>query len=78
MERAFDHIRQSANRPVVVSHGTAIRIGATVLLELPMTASRHSPSAMRRSNIFVASRERMILELWNDTSPHARSDEAEG
>ena len=69
MRRAFEIIAQSSNseslRAVVVTHGTAIRIGATALLELPIMASRHFAQDNAAINIFVRRGERFVLKLWN-------------
>ena len=65
--RAFAAASGSA-RPVIVTHGTAIRIGATVLLNAPMSISRHLAQDNASINHFIRRGERMILKLWNDTS----------
>jgi len=68
MKRAFAAVRASkAVRPVVVSHGTAIRIGATALLEAPLEMSRHLAQDNAALNIFLWRGERCVLKLWNDT-----------
>lgn len=53
---------------VAVSHGTAIRIAATALLELPIGAARHFAQDNASVNIFIRRGERFVLKLWNDTS----------
>lgn len=69
---AFAKIEASANgtalRPVVVTHGTAIRVGATALLELPVYASRNLAQDNAAINLFVRRGERWVLKRWNDTS----------
>jgi len=65
--RAFAAAAGSA-RPVIVTHGTAIRIGATILLDAPMVLSRHLAQDNASINLFVRRGERMVLKLWNDTS----------
>ena len=55
-------------RPIVVSHGTAIRITATALLELPLSAARHVAQDNAALNIFVWRGDRWVLKLWNDTT----------
>jgi broad specificity phosphatase PhoE len=67
MLRAFAAAAGSA-RPLIVTHGTAIRIGATILLDAPMAISRHLAQDNAALNTFVRRGERMILKLWNDTS----------
>ncbi len=63
-----------AKRPLVVAHGTAIRVGATVLMELPVMASRHFAQDNAALNIFERRGARMVLKLWNDTT-HVINDE---
>ncbi len=66
MERAFAVTAGSA-RPVIVTHGTAIRIGATVLLGAPILVARHLAQDNASLSVFVRRGERMVLKLWNDT-----------
>lgn len=66
LERAFASI--GAERAVVVAHGTAIRIGATALLALPlMSASRFSQDNAA-FNLFVQREPHWVLKTWNDTT----------
>lgn len=58
----------SGRRVVAVSHGTAIRIAATALLQLPIGAARHFAQDNASVNIFVRRGDRLVLKLWNDTS----------
>jgi len=67
MARAFAAVRDTT-RPVVVAHGTAIRIAATVLIDIPVVAARHFAQQNAALNIFDRRGERMVLKLWNDTS----------
>jgi len=62
--------RENGNRsvPVIVSHGTAIRIAATALLGLSLDAARNFAQDNAAINIFVRRGERWILTLWNDTT----------
>lgn len=53
---------------VAVSHGTAIRIAATALLQLPIGAARHLAQDNASVNVFVRRGDRFVLKLWNDTS----------
>jgi broad specificity phosphatase PhoE len=53
---------------VAVSHGTAIRIAATALLEIPIGAARHFAQDNASVSIFIRRGERFVLKLWNDTS----------
>jgi len=66
MERAFAAIDSA--RAVVVAHGTAIRIGATILLSAPVETSRHLAQDNAALNVFVRRGERWVLKLWNDTT----------
>ena len=58
----------TALRPVVVTHGTAIRVGATALLDLPVGASRHLAQDNAALNLFVRRGDGYVLKRWNDTS----------
>ncbi len=55
-------------RVVVVTHGTAIRISATALLQLPVTAARAFAQDNASINVFIRRGERFVLKVWNDTS----------
>ncbi len=72
MQSAFARIAESANgqplRVVAVSHGTAIRLGATVLLNAPVTTSRHLAQDNAAINIFDRRGDRFVMRLWNDTT----------
>jgi broad specificity phosphatase PhoE len=58
----------AAKRPVVVTHGTAIRIGATALMDLPLSAARNFAQDNAALNVFLRRGERWVLKLWNDTT----------
>lgn len=66
MARAFEQIE--GKRVVVVTHGTAIRIGTTILLKAPIAVSRHLSIDNAALSIFIRRGDRMVLKLWNDTS----------
>ena len=69
MQRAFDEIeRGGATSAIVVTHGTAIRIGATILLGAPVTTARHLAQDNASLNLFVRRGERLVLKVWNDTT----------
>lgn len=70
MRRAFAIITGAprATRAVIVTHGTAIRIGATALLDAPIAISRHLAQDNAAINIFLRRGERFVLKLWNDTT----------
>jgi len=55
-----------AKRPVVVTHGTAIRIGVTVLLDLPVMASRRFAQDNAAMNVFLWRGDRWVMKSWND------------
>jgi broad specificity phosphatase PhoE len=69
---AIQKIEASANgtalRPVLVTHGTAIRVGTTALLELPVAASRHFAQDNAAVNVFVRRGGQYVLTKWNDNS----------
>ena len=58
-------------RPVVVSHGTAIRIVATAILELPHSAARHLAQDNAALNLFLWRTDRWVLKVWNDTTHYS-------
>jgi broad specificity phosphatase PhoE len=72
MQRAIAAIEESANgapaRVVVVTHGTAIRVGATIFLSAPVMSSRHLAQDNAALNLFVRRGDRWVLKLWNDTT----------
>lgn len=69
MQRAFDAIERSgAANAIVVTHGTAIRIAATILLGAPVTTARHLAQDNASLNLFVRRGERLVLKVWNDTT----------
>lgn len=53
---------------VVVSHGTAIRIAATELLQLPLAAARSFAQDNTALNIFDWRVDRYVLKTWNDST----------
>lgn len=66
LERALTTL--DSPRPVVVSHGTAIRVAITLLLDLPVMASRHFAQDNAALNVFVRRGERWVLKTWNDAT----------
>lgn len=65
LERALASV--DSERPVVVAHGTAIRIAATALLGLPvMTAARFAQDNAAM-NVFVRRNDQWVLKVWNQT-----------
>lgn len=67
MEKAFEAVA-AAERPVLVTHGTAIRIGTTALLNVPVMTSRNFAQDNAAINLFIWRFDRWVLKLWNDTS----------
>jgi broad specificity phosphatase PhoE len=57
-----------AKCPIVVAHGTAIRIAATALLDLPLSASRSFAQDNTAVNVFLRRGGRWVMKLWNDTT----------
>lgn len=66
LERAFASI--DSERPVVVTHGTAIRISATVLMNMPALTSRHFAQDNAAMNVFVWRNDHWVLKVWNDAT----------
>lgn len=61
-------IRQiNSERPIVVTHGTAIRIAATALLELPTMTARYFAQDNAALNVFVWRTNHWVLKVWNQT-----------
>lgn len=65
-ERAMESI--DSERPIVVTHGTAIRIGATALLNVPVMTSRHFAQDNAALNLFIWRGDRWVMKHWNDTT----------
>jgi broad specificity phosphatase PhoE len=63
--RAFRQI--NSERPVVVTHGTAIRIAATALLDVPTMTARHFAQDNAALNVFVWRGDHWVLKAWNQT-----------
>ena len=70
--RAFGAIE--GRKVVVVTHGTAIRIAATALLDAPIGLSRRLAVDNAGVSTFVRRGGRLVLKMWNDTS-HCHNDE---
>ncbi len=66
MIRAFETV--NSERAVVVAHGTAIRIGATALLNLPLMSAMRFAQDNAGLNLFVQRGEHWLLKVWNDTT----------
>ena len=66
MQRVFETV--NAERAVVVSHGTAIRIGATALLDLPLMSAMRFAQDNTGLNWFVRRGEQWFLKVWNDAT----------
>ena len=68
MQAAFGIVGERAKRPIVVTHGTAIRIGVTALIETPVMTSRHFAQDNAALNLFIRRGERWVMKQWNDTT----------
>ena len=72
MESAFATIEAASGgerqRVVIVTHGTAIRVGATALLAAPLPTARHLAQDNASFNVFFRRGERFVLKVWNDTT----------
>jgi broad specificity phosphatase PhoE len=66
LERAF--AMMTTARPVVITHGTAIRISITALLDLPVMAARHFAQDNAAINTFFRRGDRWVLKAWNDST----------
>lgn len=70
MLRVFETIHSetvNSERAVVVAHGTAIRIGATALLNLPLMSAMRFAQDNAAMNVFVSRGEHWLLKVWNHT-----------
>ena len=75
MTRAIEQMRISgAERPVAITHGTAIRIGATGLLNAPLSMAYQLAQDNASINIFLWRAKRCVLKVWNYTT-HCASPE---
>ncbi|MEO6487864.1 MAG: histidine phosphatase family protein [Thermoanaerobaculia bacterium] len=72
MKRAFAVV-SAAKRPVVVAHATAIRIGATALLNAPISMAYNLAQDNASINVFIWRADRCVLKVWNDTT-HCTSE----
>lgn len=54
--------------PILVTHGTAIRVAVTALLDLPLAAARNFAQDNAAVNVFVRRFDHWVLKLWNDTT----------
>lgn len=69
VERAFGLMSAAGTaRPVAITHGTAIRISITALLELPTMAARYFAQDNAAINTFFRRSDRWVLKVWNDTT----------
>lgn len=66
IERALGQI--NSERPVVVTHGTAIRIAVTALLAVPVLTALQFAQDNAALNMFVWRGDRWVLKTWNDSS----------
>lgn len=72
MKKAMKEIEASLNgrpqRVAIVSHGTAIRVFATALLDLPLESARRLAQDNAAVNVFEWRSDRWVLKRWNDTT----------
>lgn len=66
IERALGRI--NSERPVVVTHGTAIRIAVTALLDVPVLTAFQFAQDNAALNVFVWRSDRWVLKIWNDST----------
>lgn len=66
LEAAFAEVE--GERPVLVTHGTAIRIAATALLDVPVMTARHFAQDNAAINMFVWRADRWVMKVWNDAT----------
>ena len=66
LQLAFAQV--NSERSVVVAHGTAIRIAAMTLLDLPLMGANRLAQDNAGLNLFVQRAERWVLKTWNDTT----------
>lgn len=55
-----------AKRPVVITHGAAIRIAATALLGLPLSSAMNFAQDNASINVFIRRGGRWVVKVWND------------
>jgi broad specificity phosphatase PhoE len=70
LERAFEQVNReqvNSERAVVVAHGTAIRIAAMALLQLPLMGALRLAQDNAAMNVFVRRNDHWILKVWNHT-----------
>lgn len=72
MSRALETIQErengSAAVPLIVSHGTAIRIAATTLLGLPLSTAKRLMQENAAVSMFDRRGETYLLRCWNDAT----------
>ncbi len=65
MLRVFETV--NSERAVLVAHGTAIRIGAMALLNLPLLSAMRFAQDNAAMNVFVSRGDQWLLKVWNHT-----------
>ncbi len=79
VQRRFTAALQEMNseRPVAVAHGTAIRIGAMSLMDLPLMSALRFAQDNAAMNVFTQRADgQWILRVWNDAT-HCSNAERE-
>ncbi len=67
-DRSISRQNDARQRVVLVTHGTAIRVGATALLGAPLSTARHLAQDNASFNLFIRRGDRFVLKVWNDTT----------
>lgn len=55
-------------RPILVTHGTAIRVAVTALLDIDVMHARSFAQDNAALNLFLWRGERWVMKLWNDST----------
>jgi broad specificity phosphatase PhoE len=64
----------NSERPVLVTHGTAIHIAATALLDVPTMTAHRFAQDNAALNVFVWRAGKWVMKIWNDAT-HCKSEE---
>jgi len=74
MERALQQIEAAGEgsvaplRPIIVSHGTAIRLVTTSLLKVDISVARNFAQDNAAINLFMRRGERWVMKVFNDAT----------
>lgn len=75
LESIVERVNGQPATVAIVSHGTAIRLLATHLLDLPLEAARHFAQDNAAVNVFEHRGGRWVLRTWNDATHCAGVDD---